>query len=125
MPRVATATSSSEEVCHLIDGLIEAAAKFVARERGDGIVRKWLPQRERDVQDMSEERMLAMMADAVLLSSDLLLSQPSASGTTAFDRLARSRASAPAAEREAMAALCRARYRLLRLEQGADGAGVG
>lgn len=124
MSRAATATSSSEEVCHLIDGLIEAAAKFVARERGDGIVRKWLPQRERDVQDMSEERMLAMMADAVLLSSDLLLSQPSASGATAFDRLARSWGNAPVAEREAVAALCRARFRLLRLEQGADGAGI-
>ncbi len=111
--------------CRLIDGLIEEAAKFVARERGDGIVRKWLLLRERDVQDMSEERMLAMMADAVLLSSEFLLSQPSASGTTAFDRLARSRASTLAAEKEVVAALCRARFRLLRLEQATDGAGLG
>jgi hypothetical protein len=125
MPRAATATAFSEEACNLIDGLIEAAAKFVARERGDGIVRKWLPLRDQDVRDMSEDRMLAMMADAVLLSADLLLSQPSASGATAFDRLARSRASAPAAEAEAVAVLCRARFRLLRLEQGAGGARVG
>ncbi len=124
MPRATTTTSSPVEVCHLIDGLIEAAAKFVARERGDGIVRKWLPLRDQDVRDMSEERMLAMMADAVLLSSDLLLSQPSASGATAFDRLARSTTSAMAAEKEAVAALCRGRFRLLRLEHGVAGAGI-
>ncbi len=64
--------------------------------------------------------MLAMAADAVLLSADLLLSQPAASGTTAFDRLARSRIGAPAAEVAAIAALRRARFRLLRLEGDAQ-----
>ena len=63
--------------------------------------------------------MIAMTADAMLLSADLLLSQPAASGTTAFDRLARSRANAPDAEATAIAALCKARFRLLRLEEDA------
>jgi Protein of unknown function (DUF2786) len=124
MAPAATAKPSHEEVCLLIEVLIEAAAKFVARERGEVMVRKWLPQRDRDVQDISEDRMVAMMADVVLLSEDLLLSQPSASGATAFDRLARSRTNAPPWEAEAVAALCRARFRLLRLDQAAGGSEV-
>ena len=32
--------------------------------------------RRRDIEEMSEERMSAMAADAMLLSADLLLSQP-------------------------------------------------
>ena len=49
------------------------------------------------------------MADATLLATDLLLSYPAASGATAFDRLARSRAAAPAAEAVLMTALRQAR----------------
>lgn len=116
MPRAATARPSPDDTCRLIDSLVEAAARFVSRERGDGLVRKWLP---RDPGPMAENKMVAMMADAMVLSSDLLLSQPSASGASAFDRLARSRSNAPPPEAEAVAALCRARFRLLSLEHGA------
>jgi hypothetical protein len=49
------------------------------------------------------------MADATLLATDLLLSYPAASGATAFDRLARSRAAAPAPEAVLMTALRQAR----------------
>jgi hypothetical protein len=55
------------------------------------------------------------MADATLLAADLLLSYPAASGATAFDRLARSRAGAPAAEAALITALRQARFRLLRV----------
>ena len=58
-----------------------------AIEYHTAMVRKWLGRC--DIAATSEERMVAMTADAMLLSADLLLSYPAASGTTAFDRLAR------------------------------------
>ena len=124
MPRGAAASKRpSQETCHetvcsQVDELLAAAMQFVPRDRGDALVRKWLPRR--DVEALSEDRMLTMLADGVLLSMDLLLSQPAASGTTAFDRLARSRAGAPAAEAAAIEALRHARFRLLRLEGDAQ-----
>ena len=114
MPRAASATPSPQVVGRQIAALLASAMQFVARERGEATVRKWLARR--DVEEMSEDRMLAMAADALLLSADLLLSQPAGSGTTAFDRLARSRAGASAAEAAAITALRHARFRLLRLE---------
>jgi hypothetical protein len=97
--------------------LSAAAIQFVARDRGEALMRKWL--NPCDPQAASENRMLAMMADATLLAADLLLSQPAASGTTAFDRLARSRAGDPSAQ-AALTALRQARFRLLRLEEPAQ-----
>jgi hypothetical protein len=116
MPRAAAAKPSLQSGCHQIAALLASAMQFVARERGEATVRKWIG---RDIEKLPEDRMTAMAADAMLLSADLLLSQPSASGTTAFDRLARSRANAPKAEAMAIAALCKARFRLLRLEEDA------
>jgi hypothetical protein len=98
-----------------LEALSAAALNFVAPNRRDVLMRKFLPRRDQDLEGLSEDRMLCMAADAVLLASDLLLSQPSASGSTAFDRLAKSRAYA-AGEAAAIAALCRGRFRLLRLE---------
>ncbi len=97
-----------------IGELLVSGMQFVARERGEATVRKWLSRR--DIEEISEERMVAMAADAMLLSADLLLSLPSVSGTTAFDRLARSRAGAPPAEKAAIDLLCESWFRLLRLE---------
>ena len=116
MPRAAAAKPSLQTGCHRIAALVASAMQFVARERGEATVRKWI---RRDIEELAEGRMIAMAADAVLLSADLLLSQPAASGTTAFDRLARNRDNAPAAEAAAIAALCKARFRLLRLEEDA------
>ncbi|OZB20941.1 MAG: hypothetical protein B7X49_18110, partial [Acidiphilium sp. 34-64-41] len=63
-----------------------------------------------------------MMADAILLSADLLVSQPSASGSNAFDRLARSRGKVSSIDAAALAALAKARFRLLRIQKTeADG----
>jgi hypothetical protein len=123
MQRAATATQPSpEELCRQIAALSAAAIQFVARDRGEALIQKWLSRR--DVEGASENRMLAMMADAMLLGADLVLSQPAANGTTAFDRLARSRAGDPSA-RAAVAALRQARFRLLRLEGPARSAGDG
>ncbi len=116
MPRAAAAKPSLQASCHQIAALLASAMQFVARERGEATVRKWI---SRDIEMVPEDRMIAMAADAMLLSADLLLSQPAASGTTAFDRLARSRANAPEAEAMAIAALCKARFRLLHLEEDA------
>lgn len=120
MPR-ATATTSpaGPDACRQITALLASAMSFVARDRGEAMVRKWLGRC--DASGMSEERMVAMSADAVLLSADLLLSYPAASGTTALDRMAKTRASAPAAEAAAIAALCQARFRLLRFEDNRNG----
>jgi hypothetical protein len=99
-----------------LQALVVEASRFVPKQRGDDLFRKWL---KRGVETLPEERVIAMMADAVLLTADLLLSQPSASGgTTAFDRLAGS-LDAPSGEvATAIAALRRARYRLLMIEDG-------
>ena len=75
------------ETCRQIAVLLSSALSFVAPERGEVMVRKWLGRC--DIDEMSEVRMLAMSADAMLLSVDLLLSYPATSGTTALDRLAR------------------------------------
>ena len=117
MPHAAAAKPSSQDACRQTAALLDSAMQFVPRDRGEAMVRKWLTRR--DIEEMSEERLVAMAADAMLLSADLLLSQPAASGTTALDRLARSRANAPPAEATAIAALRKARFRLLRLERDA------
>jgi hypothetical protein len=118
MPRDATTHEHSkplpQDAYRLIAALLEVAVRFVPPDRGEAQIRKWL--RPRDAEIISENRMLAAAADAVLLSADLLLSQPTASGTTAFDRLARNRAGALQREAAAIAALRSAQFRLLRLE---------
>lgn len=116
MPRAAI-DPSLLDLCRRMREIAASALQFVAPERGQAIFRKWVP---RDVEAMSPDRMLATAADATLLTADLLLSHPSASGTTAFDRLAKRRADAAPAEAAAIAALRRARFRLLRLEEDAS-----
>jgi hypothetical protein len=116
MPRAAT-DPSLRDLCRRMREVCASALQCVAPERGQAIFRKWIP---RDVEAMSADRMLATAADATLLTADLLLSHPSASGTTAFDRLAKRRADAAPAEAAAIAALRKARFRLLRLEEDAS-----
>jgi hypothetical protein len=103
-----------EARCLALSDLVEAAKQFTPGQRGEAMLRKWLAGMEED--RLPESRMIAMMADAVLLASDLLLSQPSGSGSTAFDRLARQQQRASAAALAAVNDLRQARFRLLRLE---------
>jgi hypothetical protein len=122
MPRAAaSAQASVAETCRLVDELLAAAMTFVPRDRGEAMLRKWLGRF--DPAAMSEERLVSMSADAVVLSADLLLSTQAASGMTALDRLARSRTGALGTEATAIAALRQARFRLLRLEDAVDGSG--
>lgn len=120
MPQtVANATSASPLSSQQVAALIVSAVRFLARDRGEAVVHKWLGRV--DMRAMTQERLTARAADATLLAADLLMSYPSASGATAFDRLARDRTHASAAEQAAIAALRQARFRLLRLESSAHG----
>jgi hypothetical protein len=116
LPAASAAQPSLDALSRRIEELSAAAVKFVAPGHGEAMARRWL--RRSDVETASQARQRAMMADAALLAADLLLSQPSYTGTTAFDLLARSRASDPSAQ-AAVAALRQARYRLLQLEGAA------
>src|SRR5580700_2773937 len=117
MRSAATSQASMQDTAREIVALLDAAMRFVAPDRGEALSRKWLSHRAVEV--FSEERMATAAADAVLLAADVLLSQPAASGMTAFDRLARSRATASAAEAAAIGALRQSKFRLLRLEDDA------
>jgi hypothetical protein len=108
----ATAESVLQEFCGQIKELLLEASQFVPRDRGEALMRKWLPRHHRE--GLKEERIVAMMADGLLLSADLLRCQPDAMGTTAIDRLAKIRRDAPAAAK-ALAILCQARFRLLQV----------
>jgi hypothetical protein len=115
MSRAAAACNHTpRQIGDRMPALLASAAAFVPRDRGEALFRKWL--NRRDAEALSESQLMAMTADAVLLSVDLLLSQPAISGATAFDRLARSRSGAPAVELAAIALLRNARFRLLLLE---------
>ncbi len=120
MPRHAASNPSPADAYDRIEALLEAAIGFVPRERGEALMRKWLPRRDRDVEGLGDGRAISMAADAIFLVTDLLLSQPSFSGTTAFDRLAKSRAGARPEAAAALAALRQARFRLLRIERRAE-----
>ena len=113
MKRTAANARSVTATCRQIVGLIASAGQFVPRDRGEAMIRKWFSRL--DIDALGADRMVAVMADATLLAADLLLSYPTASGATAFDRLARSRAGAPAAEAALITALRQARFRLLRV----------
>ena len=113
MKRTAAKARSVTATYRQIVALMASARQFVPQDRGEAMLRKWLSRI--DIGALGEDRMVAVMADATLLAADLLLSYPAASGATAFDRLARSRAGAPAAEAALITALRQARFRLLRV----------
>jgi hypothetical protein len=112
-----TIDPSLRDLCQRTREISALAMQCIAPERGQALGAKWLP---REVEAMSPDRMIATAGDATLLSADLLLSYPSASGSTAFARLAKRRADAAPGEAAAIAALRKARFRLLRLEQDAS-----
>jgi hypothetical protein len=116
MPRGAAKPSQPADA-ERIGKLVEAALQFVPRHRAEATMRKWLESPE--VRNIPPSRRAAAVIDALSLSADLLLSQPSALGSTAFDRLAKSRASDQGPDAPFLAALRMARYRLLRLEPAA------
>jgi len=111
---IVAAPPSAHAAAERIHALLEDARAFIAPDRQRAVLAKWIPRHGLD--ELSDYRTIAMMADAILLASDLLPSQPAAGGSTAFDRLARARRGAPAGERAEIAALGRARFRLMGLD---------
>jgi hypothetical protein len=97
-----------------ISALLEAALDFVPPAQPEALCRKWLDRHH--LMAMGGTRRIGAVADALILSADLLRSQPSPSGATAFDRLAKSRAREQAPDAPLLPALRQARFRLLRLE---------
>ena len=116
MARSAAAQDSAQEAFETIQALLQLTKGLVPPTRGEAMFRKWLAPCERDFPHMTEYRQIAMAADALLLSADLLLSQPSLSGATAFDRLAKSPPGSVPSAAAAVAALRQARFRLVRLQ---------
>ncbi len=95
------------------------ALTFAPRAKIDATVRGWL---NRASLDPDDPRTALVLADAVAFAIDLSMTQPSASGSTAIDRLLRHRCPAPR-EKEAVAALRQMRFRLLQI-RAAEAGGV-
>ena len=98
---------------HIAELLLQAGS-FVPLARVEGTARGWLARTEPAAADPARE--LLLVADALGMAMDLALFTPSASGATAFDRLARRRGGMGADETAALDALRRAQFRLLRVE---------
>jgi hypothetical protein len=111
MPRTAAPSQPPHDAARQINTLLELAMECVARDRGEATIRKWLM--DLNVDALSDYARMCILADTILLSGDLLLAQPSASGATAFDRLARN--TAAAANAGYLSILQKARFRLLQV----------
>jgi hypothetical protein len=90
------------------------ALTFVAQARVEETARHWLADGRLAEED--EDVVAFALGEALALALDVALFAPSASGTTAIDRLARQHRPADADERAALAALQRAAFRVLRVE---------
>jgi hypothetical protein len=92
--------------------LVQAAMDFVPPKGGEALLRKWV--RPGDVAVLSDYRQMCLMADTILLAGDLLLSQPSLTGGSAFSRMAKQFGRGHRKASEAgVQALLAARFRLL------------
>jgi len=107
---IRTATTPASPLRDRVEHFFVAASDFIAKDRGEALMQKWIPRKPGE--GMTEARMLAMMADAVLLAADLLVSQPSLTGMTSIDRLARRLGKLSGIDGAAMAALSQARFGL-------------
>ena len=90
-----------------LDALYVRAAGFVAPGRVDGFLRQWLKSPDD----------LRVQGHMLLLATTLALNTPSASGATAFDRMARA-GGYPPEDAGLAAALRRAQYRIIQLTGG-------
>ncbi len=111
-------SASLEERAEVLIGLMTdlclAAMPFVSQTRVDETARQWLAS-ERIAED--EAWAAEAVADALPLALDVALFAPSAAGTTAIDRFARQHRPDGPVEREALAVLRRAAFRILRVKE--------
>jgi len=116
--RPAAEPSGPEDRAEVLRGIMAdlrlEALTFVAQAKVEETARHWLA----DARLAEEDEDVAAFAlgEALALALDVALFAPSASGTTAIDRLARQHRPADADERAALDALRRAAFRVLRVE---------
>ena len=96
-----------------VDALLLAGAEFLSPSKMDDLMRTLMAK----AADGPVEESKAF-ADAMLMAMDLALFTPSASGQTAFDRLARQRTGLAAEETAALPVLRQATFRVLELVRG-------
>jgi len=110
--------SRPEDRAELLRGFMAdlrlAALTFVAQAKVEETARHWLA--DARLAEEGEDVVAFALGEALALALDVALFAPSASGTTAIDRLARQHRPADADERAALAALRRAAFRVLRVE---------
>lgn len=94
--------------------LLLQATEFISPARVEETARGWLSRAEPLDDDPGRE--MLRVADALGMATDLALFTPSASGATAFDRLARRLGWVGPEQTAALDALRRAQFRLLRVE---------
>jgi Protein of unknown function (DUF2786) len=116
--RPAAEPSGPEDRAEVLRGIMAdlrfAALTFVAQAKVEETARHWLADARLAEED--EDVVAFALGEALALALDVALFAPSASGTTAIDRLARQHRPADADERAALAALRRAAFRVLRVE---------
>ena len=98
---------------HVAELLLQAA-EFIPLAQVQETARGWLSRAEPVDDDPGRE--MLRVADALGMATDLALFAPSASGATAFDRLARRFGRIGPEQAAALNALRRAQFRLLRVE---------
>lgn len=104
----------SDEMQALLAGLCLSAARFVAPAKVDKTMRQWLGGGRCLEADNVDVDMV--LGKALALALDFTLFTPSASGKTAIDRFARQHRPADGAEKKALSALRRARFRILEIQ---------
>jgi hypothetical protein len=103
-PKAETAPTIAQR----LDALYVRAAGFIATGRVDGLLRQWLK---------SPDDLRVQGHISLLVATTLALNTPSASGATAFDRMARAGGYSPE-DAGLVAALRRAKYRIVQLTGG-------
>lgn len=110
--------ASTDRLRACIAPLLLDASAFIAPTKVEETARGWLARADPGSDDPAHD--LLRVADALAMATDLALFTPSASGQTAFDRLARQRPGLGADEAAALQVLRNAAFRLLRIEAGGD-----
>jgi hypothetical protein len=109
-----TSEPSIQDVWAAILAVGDEIMRFVPPGRVEEIAAKWLS--GWNPGDLSEHGRVWAVADMLRLSADLSCSSPSASGSTAIDRMAKSRRDGTLAQTAALLALRQARFRILAVE---------
>ena len=94
-----------------LDALMQEARLLVPPAKSDAIMRKWIA--DADLEGVLPFRTMCALADAAMLVGELMLFNPSASGATALDRLARRQTGRTAGQKAALDALLASRFVLL------------